>query len=335
MKIVSDIVYWSNIILYITLGIGAVVGLLLFYFFKIKKPKKEHENSAKYAKYKREDSLFYVPNIEIDNNMIIMDNKTRFVGAILSKGYDFYTANLSEQYATNKGYESFIKVIDKPIQKRIYCKSVDLNENIKRHEMVLENIEVQLMNLYKEGTFLEKNMSDISDADINDKLLYEKAITDLVMSVKNMEWQRDHMKHIISYLESLSGIKSQPVREIAYFFDWKFNEKDFPVDISFKEILARAEKELDSKAKQYKHALANAKVKVRRATNEELEDMIYRHNQPISAELYNRTDLEERNEDEMIITSSSLEEYEKAYKEVINQEFLEKMNLLQNERESA
>ena len=113
MSLINDIVYWSNIILYVTIGGAAIVGLLMFYILKIRKPKKDQENDNKYTKFKREDAATYPPFDDIKDNMIIMENGTRFVAAIICKGFDFYSAHIAEQYGANKGYLGFINIIDK------------------------------------------------------------------------------------------------------------------------------------------------------------------------------------------------------------------------------
>lgn len=336
MQIFNDIIYWSNVLLYVTIGIAFLIGVCLFYFLKIKKPKKDTEHDEKYTKFKREDSKTYVPIDDTEEDMIITDNGTRFIGGIICSGFDYYSANIEERFSTNKGYLGFINVIDKPIQKRIFCKSVDLEDNILSHKKIYHNLEKELERMYREILSIQKSLKDL-DENKNSKeiLLYQSELLKLSNSISSTEWQLSHINHIIVYLIEISGVNTNPVREDTYLFDWVFNPKAFPEDITDQEIRERANNELSSKARQFAHALSSCNVKVKRATTKELEEMIRRHYQPYGSGVFKERDIENSNVYEPIVSSNSLVELEKLYKQSISNELLERMKQVQLEKVGA
>lgn len=319
MGIFDTITYYAIIILVIVVFIGAGIGGYMIYRWKFQKRKKETEDTATYGGYRRVDSKSYVPFEDIVDDMLVMDGGRRFVASINCKGFDFFTANVNEQYSTQDGYLSFINLIDNPITLRIDSMAVDLEVPINNHKQALQRITQEIEKAYNDFSNYSK---DIDKLDQEKKIIFAKEMKRLQEQIFNKEWQKDHLLHLIAYQEELSGIRANPIREERYLFDWEFIASDFPSDITKEEIIQRAKKELDNKTAQYKSALISAGVKVRRDTTEDLINLCKRYYHPYSSDIFKQAELENSNYKEMVVSSKSYEEAKKKYEDAMADEFL-------------
>lgn len=309
--------------IFIGVAIGSVViGLIIFgviFYAKKHKPGKEKEDTTNYSNFKRVNSKDYLPFDDIRDDIIIMDKFTRFVAGVVCRGYDFFSAHPAEQLVTQQGYLEFVNTIEKPIQKRIFSRRVDLEGPINRHKEAIEKCKHSLLTMYSEGVVIENQLKDASE---ESKLYLKQAADSLYESIKRMEWKKRHLEHLIEYMENLSGEGASPTQEESYIFDWVFNPGDFPDDITQEEIFIRAQKELDAKTSQIKASLKSSGVRVRRADERELIDMVRRHFHPWGVDIFKMSDVENSNFDELVVSSKSLEDAEKRYFDVVREEVM-------------
>ena len=89
-----------------------LVGSLLFYIgFKRKRRVKMEDIQTDYSMLKRMDSVDYLKFDDILDDMIIADHGTRFIAVISCKGFEFFSAHITDRINTQNGYRSFIGTI--------------------------------------------------------------------------------------------------------------------------------------------------------------------------------------------------------------------------------
>lgn len=322
MGLFDNILYWTNVIsilavVVFVLGMGG-----LFYFKKIWKPKTHREKIKRYEDYKREDSKYYVPIDDIQGDMIITDDYTRFIAIINCFGSDYDRSNVSECISKQLGYLSLFKVIDGPIQKRYHCRNVDLEENIQDYNKIqgelIKVTEEKQLNMVS----IAKKLGDGNERSSEHSILTDK-YNELLREVDNNIWRIKHIENIIEYMEEMSGSGVEPIREDTYCIDWTYVKSPIAVELDNNERIKRAREELTSKINQVKSALSNARVRVKRLNDVDLEECIRNHNQVISSSIYKYKDINESNAEFRIVTSTSLDELEKKHADMLNSELID------------
>lgn len=319
MQFLADLSYWARVIMIIVIAAGIIFVALAVYLFKIRKPKDELEQEEIYGQFKRTSAISYLPFKKIEQDMIIMEDEKTFVGAIICKGIDFFSSHISEQKTVVDGYISHIGALTEPVQLRVTTKGIDMEEPIAKYQESLQEYTKKIRELYEDGLITIANYRKTTDS--SERVLYEEEINRINKELETYKWKYNHCNNIVEYMKSLSSVEASkiaPVREEGYVFSWYFNESEYPADITKQEIYNKANEELESIASQFIHSLSRAGVKATRARTKQLQEMARRHMQPYGSNIYKNSDLRNSNINEPVFSSNVLEDYEKRYKEALD-----------------
>ena len=296
---------WIVVIVFVILGIG--VGIVWAIWQNNRKKKSTSEDNVDYTGFQRKDSCDYIKLDDIKDNMIILENGTRFVGIIGCQGFDFYSAQRAEQALTAQSFVSLINTIKKPISYRQYSKAIDLEHTINRYKEAHEKVITRLYNAQEDIKDIEKFLTN-EGMNENDRLLYENKLISLQSEIRALENRELHLRDQISYCQSYSGNNVLPELKETWVFDWTYHPFDFPVQLTKEEIYERAKQELLSLENTYRHALSACRVKARRCNTEELIEMCRRYSAPLTSDRFRLRDVIKSAFFQDIITSDSVQE---------------------------
>lgn len=320
----AELLSYINRILLIILAIVVIVvalaGLAIFYFIKLRK-KNSAEKNIDYSDFNRRDVKDYIKLIDdIKEDMIILEDGTRYVGVIECQGLDFYSAHVVEKSQIVEGYLGFINTISKPITYRQYSASVDLEHTLNRYEEAYKKICTKLEKAQERLKEMNKVLKDTPDMQESRKKLYISEIENTRREISALNFRKFHIEDEIRYINENNGVAAAPLVTSTYVFDWFYNPNQFSVELTDEEILKRAKNELNAMANAKIHALSQAGVKAKRCTTNELIDMCRRHSQPISAERYKLRDVLRSSYFDDITTSDCLEQVKKDVRETLSNE---------------
>ena len=242
----------------------ALAGGLLFYVgFKRKRRVKMEDIQTDYSMLKRMDSADYLKFDDIRDNMIIAERGTRFIAVISCRGFEFFSAHVTDRINAQNGYRGFIGTILSPVTYRIYSKSIDMEYTLQRYLDAQKQIEEKLFNLNEDYQELKKTLEQAE-----------------------REGQ-EAFRESGAYGKAISGDDVNPEQIETYVFDWTYRPMEYPVDLSEEEIYKEAKKKLNIMERSYIHALSMAGVKAHRCSTVEIIRMCRKHMRPLSAERYN------------------------------------------------
>ncbi len=263
---------------------------------------------------KLRDCAEFIPIEAIYGNVVKIKGENRFVASINCKGFDYFSSVIDEKLRTQEGYLNFVNIIQKQISLRIDSAAVDLTAPIKRHTELYNKKYAEQSLLYEQFTNYVKLFRDSQSED--EKILYQKTLSDIKRQLDTNEWKLKHLESLINYQKIMSGREATPIQEERYIFDWTFDPRDFPPDVTEKEIFERAKEELDKQEERLRHALSGANVKVQRDGEKELFDLFYRHFHPWSSDTFKT--LADNNVEERIVSGKrSFDRARRNYEEAI------------------
>lgn len=274
------------------IGITIVVLVVFFaVYFGIIWYKKNHkqtrmkEKAMDTSKIKRSPSeMLFMDVVDIDDDMIIMDNGTRFVAAITTYGSDFYDENYTGQCRIAEGFASFVNTITKPICYRVSTTTADNEKLQHRYDEILESRLRERDDLKEELSNIRRLLKDSKNE--NESALYKEKLEELENKIEIMEDRIFRVQHMIQYIHAYSGEFAPPLGEELWIVEWEYFANNFSADLSDAEIYKRAQNELQSLCDTKIRALANAGVRARRTRTWELIDCCRRHSAPITSSKY-------------------------------------------------
>lgn len=294
-----------GVAIFVIIGIIAVIGIYFYKFYKAKVSEKQVD----YGKFERRDATDFIKFDDICSNMIVTENKKRFIGAIRCVGFDYPYAEEEEKLQTMRGYISFFNLIDKKsIQYRQTAKSIDLDAMISDYMTQVKSIkEEQYLRTLDYEKLKEETQQDLSSS--NYDLYYDKLIQQQ-REITSYSYQVKQLSAQIQYMQSLSGEKADPDRNSYYVFDWTYNPLEFSNELSEDAIYQKAERQLSNTANSYISALKHAGVKAYLMTGTELMEEIRSYTHPKSGEILKSEDIECSNYDSVVVSSESQEALE-------------------------
>ena len=285
------------IVIFLVIGLGIAY---YWYYSRVLRKKRQTEEEVDYSTFDRKDAKEYAKYIDdIQDDMIITENATRFIGVISCRGFDFYSAHVAERYNAQSGFRAFINTLNNPITYRQYTRRVDMGHTLNNYMESLTKVTEKVFDMTQNYNDMKRNLNQMEKKLGSEKALEDPDYITLVdateearKQIENMEWRRFHLEDQIAYIKQLSEDYAPPSPSETYVFDWYYNPMDFPIDLSEEEVLERAKIELAKIASAKIHALAGAGVKARRCTTNELIDMCRLHLNPISGERFSMEDVE-------------------------------------------
>lgn len=312
MEIINKAQYIANIIMYIVIGLTVLCVIFILYrkFFRKKTAAKE-DTATDYSGLKRYDAMDYLKFEDIDGDMIVADNGTRFIGAVRCNGFDFYSANYAEKLAIKNAYTSFIAMQNDTFTYRQSCSKINVEDDINRYYergQILKKELVELRGGHAEMTNLYEQLSAQDAVDTEQMDMLSSKIEDVERKIETREWRVEHIAAQIDFLSRYKDSETILERTEAYIFDWTYNSLAYPIELTKEEVYDKARKALDSMASSYIHALESAKVKAVRMGHNELVHMLRRHFHPLTADIYGSTQIKQSAFGEDIITADAHDE---------------------------
>lgn len=309
----------SNILIVVTVvlavGFGAYFAYAMFFRKKMAE-KREQKEEGDGGSGKVFSSADFIPVESIENGVLKIDGEDRYVASINCKGFDFFTATIDEQFATQDSYIAFLNTVQSPMTMRIDSAAVDLSAQIAKYRSLrTETMEV-LQQRY--GEFLEAKNA-YKEASDSEKPYLEENLYNLSKRVEVYQNKLAHIENLIEYEEEISGRDAEPLQEERYIIDWVYNEKDFPASATEKDIRERAEKELAGRIGQMKHALQKAYVKCTRDDDNAIFNLNFRHYHPYGGDMFRN--FGETNADEKVVSGKrGYEEMKRQYENFLRSE---------------
>lgn len=295
------------IILLVLLWLG-IMFFLYVKFFK-KKTASVDEYDIDYSGLEKGDTRAVVGCEDIVDDMIVMDKGKRFVGVISCKGFDFYSANFSEQVAAKNGYHAFISTINEPITYRQSYKSVDMEYTENKYEAALAEREKELFIATNEYENLLDTLDKLRGKSEEEIVLSE--LERLQKVIRSLEWRVRHINDQLRFIrETGGGALPEPVE--TYVFDWTYVE-GLGDERTKEEIYEMAKKELAVKASSMLMVLSNAGVRGYRLNTMELIGMVRRHFHPLSADVFRERDIENSSFFDDISSETNIDEMDREY----------------------
>lgn len=297
-----------QIVMVVMLVVGGLVLLWIFLWQKKRKRSKINEDTVDYSNFNRADTADYIKIDDIDDNMIIVEDGTRFIGVLECHGFDYELEHPSVQAATCSNYFSFINTITSPITYRQYGEPIDLEDTLDMYKQAYDKLSEEIFDLKEDTDRLVRNQRESENSLTEDERnLYEEQIKKNVKKMESLEFRKYHMEDQMRVIGNSSGSNTLPNRVETYVFEWQYDPYNFSIELSKDEVHKRAIDELASIARAKIHALANCNVKAYRCNTEQLIEMCRRYSGPKSAERYKLRDVLKSTYFEDINTSNSLE----------------------------
>lgn len=309
-----------QIVLVIIVTVIILIGLGIFWYVKVKKPKKKINDEVDYSNLNRKDSKDLIKFDDIVDDMIITNNGWTYHAAIQCKGFDFFSASPQEQVSARNGYLSFINIIKDKLYYRQYTKKENLDDTIKMYSEAYDRIEVDLYNATMDFSAIqemyvserEECLKAGREMDVEKELTFLDELERLDDIISKLTWKRDDLKLNIDYVRNM-GEQTAPERVEAYFFKWTYA----PVvgkELTDEQIYDKAKKELNRMAAAYIAALSNAGVRSVRVKTNQLRQMYRRHWHPYTADIYRDIEIENSSFNVEIVDSPAMidAEYELA-----------------------
>jgi len=317
-----------------TILVGAVFGLLAYYFIKVKKIASKEER-IDYSAFNRRDSLDYVKFDDITSEgesdaingagVIVLEDGKTFVAGLNISGYPFGSAAAEERQATMIHSVSVFNLVEQGIQLRQSVTSVELTHNIEDAKQIIKNLTIELLDLnaaYEHA--LEEAEDHIDDMEPEQSEMYLEQVKDLKRQIDAKTWMISEEQAQIDYMNQITMGEKDSQKVNQFMFSYEFNPNDFTEEQTKSAIYLRAMTELNNKGNAYKAALERCGYSCQRLTSGELTDLMRKHCHPLTAEDVRLDELFHSSYNSLYITSDSLLELEKerlteaAYQELVS-----------------
>lgn len=260
-----------------------IAGIAVFYFWSKKHRRAKVSDRQISASLNRKDMRDYIRIDNIKDDMIIVDNGTRFIGGIRCFGYDYYSASAVAKDHTVTGFINFISGIKSPVTYRQYTRLSNLEPTKEMYRNTHNKLLEELYIITDEYRETEEQLKSIKGKNlIREKELIGR-IEEMQKQIKSLAWREYHMRDQMGYLDRISSDDSIPERVETYHFDWIYDPNMFSRNLSDEEIYKKAVGELKAAEHNMAYALSNAGVKAKRMPTAELVETCRMHFAPISA----------------------------------------------------
>ena len=226
------------------------------------KNKKNNNNAKAYKEYTKESIFKFMDFEKIEDNMIIQDNG-RFLMVIECQGVNYDLMSEAEKISVEQGFTEFLNTLRFPIQLYIQTRTVNLQSSIDGYKERLKPIEskynymeMQYINMQKEGTYTTKQMQEAYYSLVKQKNLYE------------------YTKDIIADTERMS--LNHNVLNKKYYIVVPYDKPDVGnTNYSDEEIQNMAFSELYTKSQSIIRAIMSCEITSRILNSEEIAELLY------------------------------------------------------------
>ena len=285
-----------------------VLVLLGVFILSRAKRKNKKEEDDYYQNLDRYDAKDYLDFEDIVDDMVIMDNHRRFVGAIRCGGYDFYSASSAKQASTMRGYLEFLRTITSPVTYRQYFVRMSMEHTHSMYAKRYEEIERELFHKTEDRDGIVEKLNIVRGIDLIAEEMLLKEVEKLQEEIGNLEWRRLHLKEQIDFMEMVCDESSlEPDIEQVYLVEWEFVADRYNMELTEEDIHKKAIEELGGICRRMIGALGQANVRAYRCSTAELIEMFYQQSHPLSAMEFKMPDVVNSPYFDFVATSGDFE----------------------------
>lgn len=266
-----------------------------------------------------EEFMNHVIN-QVENNMAICDDGKYFVAAVKIHGFNYNKGTKQERLLIQEGMLELLSIMDFSTQMYDQCAEIDVEPNINLLKTCKENIQKKISRTKEEIIYIKKALSN-DELPTEEKEGLKKQLQDKEFFLNCKIWQLHHNEEQIAYSKAISTQDDVPDRGSYIIFSFEYDPGAFTVERTPQEVYKMAYNDLYTKANSICKVFERRKLRAERIKNDKLEEVLYRHFNPIHADLYKYKQLIESNIDSFAIYSDSFKELQK---EIMEEEKLRK-----------
>lgn len=307
-------------------------GTIAYVYIKVFKSATKEEE-IDYSTFDRKDTLDYVAFDDVitdsqGNGILVTNNGTRFVAALTTIGFDYFSASYEERKSTMLGVVELFNTLEGNLQFRQSTKKVDIDDTIEIYEDKVKEKEALRQEKILDYRELEEQSHVVNEDDYNN--IFVPKFNSLEKEIQNISWRIDVLESEINYMHQISGDSVDPERELIYIFEWNYIQGQYSANLEKEEKYAIAIKEIENLGNNFINALEKCNVMAERMNSEELIECNRRHYNPISSERYRIRDVLGTAFDEICVTSDSFKEIDSLIQEENEQkEIMELVNQME------
>ena len=280
-----------SMIVYIAMGfIFLLAGIGIFVFMRIRKNSQDVDTAegseGKGLSFK--ESRDFIPIDDIRDGMIIDGKWTRFTAALLCAGSDFYSDTIEEKLRKQNGYISFWHTITTDVTYRQSTERVDLTYYREKLEKTYAALEEKL---YFQNERYKTVRTDVEKLQEKEEPVPPALMTELALLQRQMDATDFNLRHLRSMMDHANAFQDTEKSVKAYLFSWQDAGGIMNSGLTGEALLRKAAGELDKMAGQFIRLLQSSGVTARRATTEELIDLVRRETHPHSGSIFSTADI--------------------------------------------
>lgn len=248
-------------------------GLGIFFVLEKRKDKKANgANSPKIENSKNnedksntsldtENVLDFMKFDKIQDNMIELENGTKYVMVLQCQGINYYLMSENEKLAVEQGFIQLLNALRHKIQFYIQTRRVDLRTSVNEYHKQIETLEEEILKINSQIDLLDE----------------EDAITR-----KNLKWELtkkerllDYVKDITQSVEKINSNKNVLQRKFYVVIPYYANELGFSNKFTDEEKKDIAYNELYTRATSIASAFNSCSVESRILDSNDLGELLY------------------------------------------------------------
>ena len=204
--------------------IMAIIGLALLYWYMSYKDKKKIEEEEKITsgtstkvavQYTKKSIFKFMQFDKIEDNMIVQDNRQRYLMVIECEGVNYDLMSQVEKTAVESGFVQFLNTLRFPIQLYTQTRTVNIGESIQNYKNKLDITKKELdikqqeyARFLKSDNYNEKQAELMRKEVLRMKNLYEygkDVIDDIQKTSQNRNVLRKHYYIVVPYYSAEIG----------------------------------------------------------------------------------------------------------------------------------
>ena len=204
--------------------IMAIIGLALLYWYMSYKDKKKIEEEEKITsgtstkvavQYTKKSIFKFMQFDKIEDNMIVQDNRQRYLMVIECEGVNYDLMSQVEKTAVESGFVEFLNTLRFPIQLYTQTRTVNIGESIQNYKNKLDITKKELdikqqeyARFLKSDNYNEKQAELMRKEVLRMKNLYEygrDVIEDIQKTSQNRNVLRKHYYIVVPYYSAEIG----------------------------------------------------------------------------------------------------------------------------------
>lgn len=204
--------------------IMAIIGLALLYWYMSYKDKKKIEEEEKITsgtstkvavQYTKKSIFKFMQFDKIEDNMIVQDNRQRYLMVIECEGVNYDLMSQVEKTAVESGFVQFLNTLRFPIQLYTQTRTVNIGESIQNYKNKLDITKKELdikqqeyARFLKSDNYNEKQAELMRKEVLRMKNLYEygrDVIEDIQKTSQNRNVLRKHYYIVVPYYSAEIG----------------------------------------------------------------------------------------------------------------------------------